>query len=112
MNKNNKTVKRTVPIEFSIHWRHLHQDFGKTWREISGLYTYKNFSKATICRHMKKLLGEVEIDKRKFNKGRPPKITKGQEKHLATSPHTKRILWTFHLQKDKIECRAFKASMR
>lgn len=66
-----------VSLETSIHWRYLHQDLGKTWREISEMrkHGYDRFSKATICRHMKKDINEKVLDKRKNNKGRPKLLT-------------------------------------
>ena len=69
------TVNR-VPSEVSIHWRYLHQDKGLSWKEIheDRKRGYHKFSKATICRHMKKPIGEDPVDKRKFNKGQPRKL--------------------------------------
>ena len=64
-----------VPLAVSLHWRYLHQDQKKTWKEIAALKKYAKYSKATICRHMKRPIGDDVIDKRKNNKGRPPKLT-------------------------------------
>lgn len=66
-----------VPIDVSVHWRYLHQDHGKTWREIHSNKEngYNKYSKATICRHMTKRIGDNVIDKRKHNKGRQRKLT-------------------------------------
>jgi transposase len=63
-----------VPIAISIHWRFLHQDKGLTSTEIMAMKKYKQYSKATICRHMKKATDDETEDKRKYNKGRPPKL--------------------------------------
>lgn len=65
-----------VPLDVSIHWRFLHQDLGLTWDKIRCKQrSYRNFSKATICRHMNKKIGDNIIDKRKMNKGRPQKLS-------------------------------------
>ena len=64
-----------VPLAVSIHWRYLHQDQKKTWKEIAALKKYAKYSKATICRHTKRPIGDDVIDKWKNNKGRPPKRT-------------------------------------
>ena len=53
-----KNVNR-VPLEVSIHWRYLHQDGHKTWKDISQMKKYSKYSKATICRHMKKSIDET-----------------------------------------------------
>ena len=72
-----------VPIDVSIHWRFLHQDMGKTWREIqSTKKLYRKFSKATISRHMTKRIGDNTIDKRSNNKGRPKKISDRDRRNI------------------------------
>ena len=57
--------------------------------EISKMTSYWKYSKATICRHMKKNLGNLVVDLWKNNQGRPPKLyvqqkrkTLRQIKHL------------------------------
>ncbi len=81
--QNYVIMRNLVPIQFSIHWRYLHQDGGKTWAQIkTSKREYRKFSKATICRHMKKELGEIEGDRRKGNKGRPRKLTVRDERNL------------------------------
>ena len=39
------------------------------------MLSYKNYSKATICRHTSKPLDDIVVDKRKADKGRPSKLT-------------------------------------
>ena len=51
-----------VPLDVSIHWCYLHQDAGKTYSEISKMRSYWKYSKATICRHMKKNIGDLVVD--------------------------------------------------
>ena len=48
-----------VPPKVSIQWRYLHQDAGKTWLEISKMKSYGKYSKATICRHLVKNIGDL-----------------------------------------------------
>jgi transposase len=69
--------QKRVPIEVSIHWRYLHQDMKKSSKEIQAdrARGYHLYSKATICRHMKKSVSDAVVDRRKFNKGRPAKLT-------------------------------------
>ena len=76
-----KNFKR-VPLDVSIHWRYLHQDAGKTYSEISKMKSYRKFSKATICRHMKKNIGDLVVDLRKNNQGRPPKLSVRQKRNI------------------------------
>ncbi|CAB3990415.1 Hypothetical predicted protein [Paramuricea clavata] len=52
----------------------------RTWKEIANVKDYNKYTKATICRHMKRKIDDSVIDKRKHNKGRPQKLTK-QDKH-------------------------------
>ena len=52
-----------VPLDVSINRRYLHQDAGKTYSEISKMRSYRKYSKATICRHMKKSIGDVVVTK-------------------------------------------------
>ena len=44
--------------------------------------SYRKFSKATICRHMKKNIGDLVIDLRKNNQGRPPKLSVRQKRNI------------------------------
>ena len=76
-------MRNKVPIDISVHWRYLHQDLRKTWAKIKRYNKkYKKFSKATICRHMKKQIGDNVMDKRKFNKGRPRKLSLRDERNI------------------------------
>ena len=102
--------KTTVPPHISYHWRFLHHDCGKTWREISEMKNYHCFSKATICRHMvRDPMEPSAVDRRKFNKGRPKKLTPRDERNILrecevlrqTAGHftVKRVLANFSNQK-------------
>ena len=59
-----------VPLEVSINWHYLHQDAGETYSEISNMRSYWKYSKATICGHMKKNIGDLVV-----TKGIPSSIT-------------------------------------
>ncbi len=76
------TKLQRVPLSVSVHWRYLHQDKKKTWREISSVKGYSKYSKATICRHMKRPIADTVIDKRKDNKGRPQKLTARDKRNI------------------------------
>lgn len=76
-------MRNTVPLEVSIHWRYLHQDAKKTWAQIQRhTKAYAKFSKATICRHMKKSIHEKIFDKRTINKGRPKKLSERDVRNI------------------------------
>ena len=64
-----------IPWNVSFHWRYLHQDAGNTYSEISKMRSYWKYSKGTICRHMNKTIGDLVVDLRKNNQGRPPKLS-------------------------------------
>ena len=69
---------RHVSLGVSIHWRYLHQDGRFKWHE--NLRDYRKYSKATICRYMNRLIHYEVEDLRKFNKGRPPKLSVTDER--------------------------------
>ena len=52
-----------VPLDVSINLCYLHQDARKTYSETSRLRSYLKYSKATICRHMKKNIGNLPVMK-------------------------------------------------
>ena len=45
------------------------------YSEISKMRSHWKYLKATICRHMKKKIGDLMVDLRKNNQGRPPKLS-------------------------------------
>jgi len=57
--------------QYNKYCRDSHQDGHKTWKDISQM---KKYSKATICRHMKKGIDDTVIDKRVGYKRRPAKL--------------------------------------
>ena len=69
-----------VPLDVSINWWYLHEDAGKTYSEISNMRSYWKYSKATICRHMKKNIWDlknIEYCKKRVivKAGIPPSIS-------------------------------------
>ena len=52
-----------VPLDIFINWRYLNQDAGRTYSEISNMRSYWKYSKAPICRHMKKNIGDLVLMK-------------------------------------------------
>ena len=52
-----------VPLDVSINWYYLHQDSGKTYLGMSNMRSYWKYSKSTICRHMKKNVGDLVVTK-------------------------------------------------
>ena len=79
--KYGKKLQR-VPLDVSIHWHYLHQDAGKTYSEISKMRPYWKYSKATICRHMKKNIGDLVVDLRKNNQVRTPELSARQKRNI------------------------------
>ena len=79
-----------VPLEVLIHWRYLRQDQEKTWKEMARTNDYKKYSKATICRHMKKAINDTVIDKRRNNKGRPRKLTPRDKRNILRQVEIRR----------------------
>ena len=62
-----------VPLKVSIHWRYLHEDSGKRCLEIARMRS---------CGHMRKSIGDLAVDKRKENQGRPPKLAVRQRENI------------------------------
>ena len=64
--------------------------------EITELRSYWNYSKATICRHMKKNIGDIEEELGKHNHGRPPKLSVRQvRKILRQTKHSQEEMGKF-----------------
>ena len=69
-----------VSLGRSIDWRYLHEDAGKIYSEILKMRSYCKYSTAVICRHMKKNIGDLEVNLQKNNQERPPKLSVGQKR--------------------------------
>ena len=52
-----------VSLDVSICWRYLYQDVGKTYLEIeiTKMRSYWKYSKATICKYMRKKIGDLVV---------------------------------------------------
>lgn len=76
-NKNKKKINTTaaVPLIHSVEMRFAYQVAGLRGKEL--LDKFKNYSKATVYNHAKKqVCGNIPVDRRHMNKGRPSKVTK------------------------------------
>ena len=87
-----KNLQR-VPLDISIHWRYLHQDTAKTYSEMSKMRSYWKYSKATICRHMKKNIEDLVVELRKNNQGSPPKLSVLKRKKSYNKPSSCKKRW-------------------
>ena len=74
-----KKLQRVL-LDVFIHWRYLHA--GKTYLEISKMRSYQKYSKATICRHLKKNIGGLVVDLQKNDQERPPKLSVRQKRDI------------------------------
>lgn len=70
-----------MPIELSCQVRALYQVAGLRGKELVA--KFPGYSKATIYRHAKAPIGQVKVDKRKYNKGRPRKLNDRDVRHIA-----------------------------
>ena len=88
-----------IPLDIFIHWLYLHQDAGKTYSEISKMTSYWKYSKAIICRQMKKNIGDLVVRLRKNNQERLQKLsTKKEISYDKPRPFKKR--WGTFVEKD------------
>lgn len=78
-----------VSKEQSIYMRYLHQDKGLSCYQI--MKRFPQFSKATICRHMKRSIDNNVFDRRSRNPGRPKKLTTRDERNIIRAVHRLRV---------------------
>lgn len=72
-----------VPLPVSLHWRYLHQDLGWSSSKIRRMRKYSSYSKATVCRHMKRpIIETASADRRRGNRGRPRLFSDRDERQL------------------------------
>ena len=71
--------KQKIDLKSSMLLRVLHQEQGLSCPELVKRYGNR-FAERSIYRHAKKSMVDDTIDKRKFNKGRPRKITPRMER--------------------------------
>ena len=79
-------------MDVSINWCYVLQDTGKTYSRISNVRSYLKYSKATICRHMKKNIGDLVVTKEQQRK-----TTK--EKYLTTNQCLQEEMRNFFVKK-------------
>lgn len=72
-------TKSKIDDKMSILLRTLHQENGVSCYELVKRYG-KQYAERSIYRHAKKPLQESTVDKRKYNKGRPRKLTPRMER--------------------------------
>ena len=85
----NKKIYKKIPLDVSVHIRYLYQDKGVKGKEL--LQRFPQYSKASIYRHAKKVIGgEAIFDKRKNNNGRPRKLTARDKRNLFRQIHVLR----------------------
>ena len=77
-----------IPLDIFIHWLYLHQDAGKTYSEISKMISYWKYSKAIICRQMKKNIGDLVVRLRKNNQERLQKLSFNKKRNILWQTKT------------------------
>ena len=75
---------KPIPIRDSAQMASLHQHGGLKVKEVVKLFP--TYSQASIYRHCKRHIGPLDpVDKRRFNRGRPSKITKQDRRSIIRS---------------------------
>ena len=75
---------KPIPIRDSAQMASLHQHGGLKVKEVVKLFP--NYRQASIYRHCKRHIGPSDpVDKRSFNRGRPSKITKQDQRSIIRS---------------------------
>jgi len=77
-----KPVKKwkKVPLEVSMHMRVLYQEFG--WRICDMQQKFPHVPRRTLSYHANLVTTGNQVDKRKFNKGRPRKLNARDRRKL------------------------------
>ena len=78
-----------VTKEKSVYMQYLHQDKGLSGNQTLG--RFPQYSKATICWHMKKPIDHNVFDRHVNNPGRPKKLTELDERNIIRAVHRLRI---------------------
>ena len=93
---------KKIPIDLSVYLRYLHQDGGIKCSEFYR--RYPDYPQQTIYYHAKKPIGESLIDNRKFNWGRPRKLTERDKRSiLKTIPKLRSEVGSFTSKRVKLE---------
>ena len=69
----------------SVYLRYLHQHGGLKGKELTD--RFPQYSARSIHRHASLPVGAAATDKRKHNKGRPPKLTARDKRHIEAAIH-------------------------
>ena len=103
--KNNNKAKSTVaiPLEHSIEMRFAYQVAGLRGKKLTNLF--KQYARATVFKHCKKPIGgTIAHDKRKENKGRPPKLGEIDSRQVVRQIlHLRNTIVSFTSRKVQIE---------
>ena len=96
-------ARNKVSVEHSQQMRYLHQVCGVSGEKL--LQMFPQYCKAAIYNDAKRTIGdENELDKRKLNKGRPPKVTIHDKRRiLRTLPNLRRTVGLFTSKRVQIE---------
>ena len=78
-----------VTKEESVYIQYLQQGKGLSCNQI--LRRFPQYSKATICRHMKRPIDHTVFDRCVNNPGRPKKLTERDERNIIRAVHHLRI---------------------
>ena len=78
-----------VTKDKSVYMQYLHQDKGLSGNQTLG--RFPQYSKATICWHMKKPIDHNVFDRHVNNPGRPKKLTELDERNIIRAVHRLRI---------------------
>ena len=82
MNENEKRKRAKVSIEHSAQIRVLYQCASVRGKKLYEMFP--QYSKSSICVHMKKPIGgEPVFDKRKLNQGRPQKLSEKENRRVG-----------------------------
>ena len=97
-----KKIYKKIPLVVSVQLRVLHSECGLGISKLQKKFPM--YSKTSIFRHMKKPIGDMVLDKRHNNKGRPKKLVARNERALSNSmKKLMKTVGTFHsteLQED------------
>jgi len=96
-----KSKQNKVSMQVSLHLRYLYQDKGLRGKQL--LAVYPKLSKATVYRHATKNINDNIIDKRKFNRGRPSKLTlRARRSILRQIPILRRQYGSFTIRRLRV----------
>ena len=87
-----------VPLDVSINWCSLHQNAGKSYSEISNMRSYWKYAKSTICRFIKKNIGDLVVTKEQLGKTTKT-VYSTKEKYLMTNQALARRNWKLFCKK-------------